>query len=186
MKRLPKRFHWTETERQYALASLLLVLLPLLAALQYRWLGQLGESERKQMQTGLRAAAARFGEDFDREVTIAYAAFLPDVATLEAFAADRLAQGYARWQATARYPLLVKAIYQADAGDDRQLRLSRFDPATRQMISSEWPAEMIEMRERMKEQFDRLREFTNQAAVAPRRPTCAVIHFCSKRIRPRC
>ena len=46
----------------------LLVLLPALAVLQYRWVGQVSVAERERMQRNLRNAAAQFRETFDGEV----------------------------------------------------------------------------------------------------------------------
>ena len=54
------------------LAATLLVLLPLLAVLQYRWLGEVSAGERERMQTNLRTSADRFCADFDRELTNVY------------------------------------------------------------------------------------------------------------------
>jgi len=49
------------------LVATLLVLLPLLAVLQYRWLGEVSAGERERMQANLRTSADRFCADFDRE-----------------------------------------------------------------------------------------------------------------------
>src|ERR1051326_2112043 len=54
------------------LVTALLVLLPLLAVLQYRWLGEVSAGERERMQAFLKTSAERFCSDFDRELTNAY------------------------------------------------------------------------------------------------------------------
>src|SRR5262245_14636123 len=54
------------------LVAALLVLLPLLAVLQYRWLGEVSQAERERMQANLRTSAERLCSDFDRELTAAY------------------------------------------------------------------------------------------------------------------
>ncbi|MGH9843147.1 MAG: sensor histidine kinase [Blastocatellia bacterium] len=163
-------FLLAETKGQFLLVGVLLLLAPLLAALQYRWLGQLSESEQKQMTAGLRVAAARFGEDFDQEITAAYAAFLPDFVQPDASAAGRLASGYARWQTAARYPRLVKTVYQTEgqteAGDARALTLARFNPATQQMEACAWPPEMAALQAKLTRQRDRFREFMLRPAGA--------------------
>src|SRR5215475_9708049 len=65
---------------KYHLASLLIIialvpLVVLLATLQYKWLGQISESEREKKRITLQKDAQRFGEDFDREITRAYLYF---------------------------------------------------------------------------------------------------------------
>jgi signal transduction histidine kinase len=49
-------------------AATLLVSVPLLAFLQYRWLGQLGEQERDRMQGNLQMAAFHFARLFNEEI----------------------------------------------------------------------------------------------------------------------
>ncbi len=112
-----QRFAIPESKSQFILVTILLLLLPSLATLQYRWLGQLSESTQKQMKAGLRATAARFSEDFDREITEAYAAFLPAFDFEDENLQRRYAAGYARWRESARYPRLVKAVYLAEPDD---------------------------------------------------------------------
>ena len=43
----------------------LLVALVLLAALQYRWVGQVGEAERARLQASARSRAEQLAQDFD-------------------------------------------------------------------------------------------------------------------------
>ena len=50
------------------LVGLLLILLPTLAILQYRWIGEVSAAERERMESGLRAASDRFASDFDGEL----------------------------------------------------------------------------------------------------------------------
>ena len=45
-----------------------LLLLPVLAVLQYRWVGQVSQAERERMQANLLKITTRFAEDFDHEV----------------------------------------------------------------------------------------------------------------------
>src|SRR5262249_8711071 len=55
-----------------AVAALVLVL-GLLATLQYRWVGQVGEAERARLQEAARTRVGQLAQDFDREVTRAFA-----------------------------------------------------------------------------------------------------------------
>src|SRR6185295_7939141 len=61
--------------RMMFLLAAMAVLLPLLAALQYYWLGQVSEAATERLQTSLRASANRFRQDFNREFIRAYLNF---------------------------------------------------------------------------------------------------------------
>jgi hypothetical protein len=50
------------------LTAALLVLLPALAVLQYRWVGQVSEAERDRMERNVRTAAFQFRGAFDTEI----------------------------------------------------------------------------------------------------------------------
>ncbi|PYS17755.1 MAG: hypothetical protein DMG11_34365 [Acidobacteria bacterium] len=57
------------------LAAVLLVLLPLLAWLQYEWIGQVSEGDRERMNASLRRSSNQFREDFDREIARIFSMF---------------------------------------------------------------------------------------------------------------
>jgi hypothetical protein len=103
----------------------LLILLSILAALQYRWLGEVSEAEKERMQARMHSSAARFARDFDRELTRALAALGPGGPTRR----DRESYGErrARWRSSALFPDLVRAVFVASPGDDRGLQLFRVE-----------------------------------------------------------
>src|SRR5262245_23370411 len=96
------------------LAGVLLVLVPLLAYLQYEWIGRVSEGDRDRMQASLRRASNQFAEDFDRQIAEVFSAF--QVAPLQPRSAllTEYAGLYARWKQRARYSRLVSDIYIAD------------------------------------------------------------------------
>ena len=49
------------------LAAVVMLLVPLLAWLQYQWLGQVSEAERERMQRTLETSAAQFAREARRE-----------------------------------------------------------------------------------------------------------------------
>jgi signal transduction histidine kinase len=144
-------------------AAALLGLILLLAVLQYQWLGQISEAERAQRRATLAAGAVEFAQDFDREITRAYLLFQTDLPfgsrVGEEELAERFAARYDRWQATARFPRLLKEFYafsQDDAGagarESREpgaAQLHRFDPATRRLEPVEWPQTMQNWRDHL-------------------------------------
>src|SRR6185436_5861173 len=95
----------------FAIAGALLGLILLLATLQYRWLGQISGADRDRMTALLNTRAAAFGEDFDRELTRAFLMFQLDPVQQDRSAAVGLASRYDRWQATARFPKMIRDVY---------------------------------------------------------------------------
>ncbi len=127
-----------------AVVMVVTALMALLATLQYRWLGQISEAERQRMSSTLNTGAAELALDIDRELTRAYLLFQVEPGSDDALAA-RLQERYERWQATARFPRLVKDIYVFSASESnasRRLRL--FDPKAHRLIPAEWPASMAD------------------------------------------
>jgi signal transduction histidine kinase len=138
-----------------AVAAALLGLIALLATLQYRWLGRISDAERERMTTTLTARANAFALDFDRELTLAYMLFqvepgLPG-AEPEPDPPARLASHYDRWQATARYPKLIRDVYVASRETDAAATLQRFNPATRRVEAVEWPGALAPIRAQLAE-----------------------------------
>ena len=133
--------------------GLLLLLLPLLAALQYRWLGQVSDGEREQLKLNIRTTARRFAQDFDRELTLAYAAFAPGPSSQGEIDQQDYLERYSRWQATAQHPQLVREIFLARLDDNNRLALKRLNPELHQFIPREWPEEMHPLRQRLEQHF---------------------------------
>jgi len=120
---------------QVVVAAGLLMLLPLLALMQYRLLGKVSQAERERMRASLQVSADRFSLDFDQEIIRIYSAFLvtpspapsaasPDLATSRGATRpdaratsipDRTGQlltsAYARWHETTAYPRLIDGVY---------------------------------------------------------------------------
>src|SRR5438105_12877940 len=90
------------------LVGLLLVLLPTLAILQYRWIGEVSAAERDRLESSLRAASDRFASDFDGELARISTAFQ----IRDGFPEDGSAvlERYQSWSESASYPRLIRSI----------------------------------------------------------------------------
>ena len=117
----------------FAIAGALLGLILLLATLQYRWLGQISGADRDRMTALLNTRAAAFAEDFDRELTRAYLMFQLDPMQRDQSPAAGIAARYDRWQATARFPKMIKDVYLVPSQTtvNESGLLQRFNPSTR-------------------------------------------------------
>src|SRR5919107_5494002 len=112
------------------IAGALLGLIALLATLQYRWLGQISGAERDRMRTTLNTRASGFGEDVDREVTRAYLLFQLDAMQDEPALVGRIGARYDRWQATSRFPRMIKDLYVVTSAESAARILQRFNATT--------------------------------------------------------
>ncbi|MEW5978860.1 MAG: HAMP domain-containing sensor histidine kinase [Acidobacteriota bacterium] len=126
----------------------LVVLLGVLAVLQYRWMGQVSRAEKERMQASLRAGAENFSRDFDREIARAHFTFdlalPPDLSPPSNSISEmalRIAGKHHHWQQTAPFPGLIKAVYFSESGRD-STRLFRFDSGSGELHQEEWPAEL--------------------------------------------
>ena len=133
-----------------SLAVVLLGLLALLATLQYKWLGQISEADSERRHASLNAGAAEFAQDLDRELTRAYLLFQTEPGTDEELAL-RFAARYDQWQASARFPKLLKEFFVFSHGAEQEPRLRRFDPASRTFSDTEWPTSMADWRRQLVE-----------------------------------
>jgi len=128
----------------------LVVSLAWLAALQYRWVGQLGEAEGNRIKAHLRAVAERCGREIDEEITGLYRAFLllPSEDQMWREAPEQvIGSKYEQWLKTAAHPELLSGIWltkdRLASGSD----LARFDFDTRRLTDCEWPAKLSELRD---------------------------------------
>ena len=132
------------------IAGALVGLIALLATLQYRWLGQIAGAERERMKATLNTRATAYAQDVDRELTRAYLLFQLDAIQPDEGAAAGVAARHDRWQATARFPRMIKEVYLVpppapDAAAPAP-PLQRYNAATRFIEPAEWPASAKEIR----------------------------------------
>ena len=130
-----------------ASAAALVVLLALLATLQYRWIGQVSELQRQRLEANLTSAGVHLSEDFDREVTRAFLYFHPEPPQGPEDARRRVVRQLRRWRAEAPFPGLLRDLYYAEKGEDGEVRLevvrgTDFQAAT-------WPPELERVREHL-------------------------------------
>jgi hypothetical protein len=144
------------------LVAALIALLPLLAVLQFRWLGEVSQAERDRMQASLKTAVSNFSQDFDYELTRAYMTFQLDSRTQHERDWQNYALRYEQWMKAAPYPQLVSNIYLAEPlsqpfAPDR-LQLYRFDRSSASFAATDWPASLEQMHASLQQEFDAVRQ----------------------------
>jgi signal transduction histidine kinase len=128
-----------------AVVALLVTLLALLAALQYRWTGEVERAEEERARSALLRAAWSVSGELDGELGHLYGRFVPRSADL----ATELPVRLAAWRATALEPRLLREVLVARRnGDD--WKLERWDE-TGGSAPFAWPAELAPLRERLME-----------------------------------
>lgn len=134
------------------LVTALLILLPLLAVLQYRWLGEVSAAERERMQANLKTSAERVCADFDRELTNAFVQLQSPVLPNSDQPAADFTSRYRRWMASAPNPRLISSIYRTSYDETGRLKLLRFDEPSNVFEPSEWPENLLPLRHRFETQ----------------------------------
>jgi hypothetical protein len=146
VKKIYNNLSWSQ-----ALIGALLVLLVLLATLQYYWLGEVSVGDRDRMQSLVDVGAVRFGEDFDLEVARMYMTFQIDAQAVLARQWERYAQRYDHWEQHAPYRKLVGDIYLVELYQNGRVNLSLFNSSSRRFAPAKWPATMVDLHTRFEQ-----------------------------------
>jgi len=125
------------------------ILLPVLAVLQYRWLGELSQAERERLQANIRTGAEQFRQDFDQEILRTVLTFQMETGDETPGLKAELAGKYDSWVSHAPYAKLVRAVLLAERSPDGTFRLSRFQPESGDLQLCDWPAELAPWRDRI-------------------------------------
>jgi len=127
----------------------LVLLVGVLAFFQYKWLGQVSESERDRLRTTLNQRAREFADDFDRDIGGAYSSLQISGSAVATKDWESFAKRYDQWKGSARFPQLIRNIYlTADPASSEPLL--QFDPDARTFRAAAWPAELTAIKERVR------------------------------------
>jgi signal transduction histidine kinase len=130
------------------LLAAMAVLLPLLAALQYYWLGQVSEAATERLQISLRAGANRFRQDFNREFIRAYLNFQMDSGALPHDIEQYHLERFEHWNQTAPYPRLISEVLVVNYDEQGRPRLSRLKANAKGLDLIEWSGEFMNLHDR--------------------------------------
>ena len=114
----------------------LLVMLGVLAWLQYVWLGQISDAERERLQRVVRSDTERFTEDFNREIQNAYFNFQTSADLWRAANWNEFNERYRFWRSKTAYQDLIKNIYFTEAGENKPL--FRYNPEKGEFAPADW------------------------------------------------
>lgn len=125
--------------------ALLVVLVGVLAILQYRWLTQVSDAERDRRQAWLRQHAEQFANDFDSEISRLYLTLQNQAGAVIAEEPEAFARSYDGWRERASFPQMVRTIYAVDASSGAP-KIREFRPDHRAFVEVSWPAELAAIR----------------------------------------
>ncbi len=125
-----------------ALIVATLALLPVLAALQYKWVGQVSDAERDRLLMSVRNNTSRMCQDLNRELMQPFTLFMGPGAE------DELPQRIAEWRSSSPSRDLVANFYLADFSDEH-LQLRQYDPASHRFNAIAWPERFQLLRQRL-------------------------------------
>ena len=130
------------------LVAVVLLLVPALAWLQYRWVGQVSEAERERMQRTLRTAAAQFATAFDTELSRAVIGLQIEGAVARAENWTAYAERYTNWTERTPDPRLVREVLLVDAATSRGREATRPGEARHNRRSDDGPVTPEQLRVR--------------------------------------
>ncbi len=131
----------------YLVAGAALLLLPLMAILQYKWIGQVSDAERERRERTLKQATAQVAKDLDVELIRAFGGLQVDGEAIGSDDWTEYAERAKAWRAAATTPALVRDVLLADrVGTD--LRLRRWDQAAARFVPADWPSDLEGLRTR--------------------------------------
>lgn len=117
-----------------------LVLVPL-AALQYRWIGEIAQAERERRQAHLRAAVEGFAREFDEQMGRIFRTLVsePQYPVQPSLLMDPMIDAR-----------LVRNFYLAEADSEGGYDLFAYESGTGRLLPAAWPKEFEPLRERMR------------------------------------
>lgn len=131
----------------YLVAGGALLLLPVMAALQYRWIGQVSDAERERRERTLKQATMQVAQDLDVELIRAFGGLVVDGDALRTDDWTGYAERTDAWRAASSTPELVRDVLLVDRSGPA-LRLRRWDANGRTFVLADWPAELEALRAR--------------------------------------
>src|SRR5262249_43955670 len=130
------------------LVGLLLILLPALAILQYRWIGEVSAAERDRLHSTLRESAGRFAGDFGAELGRITMSFQ----IRDGFPENGrgLLQRYQSWSESSPYPQIIRSIDVMRTSQDAPPEFYRVNLKSGELESAPLPKEFENFRERFR------------------------------------
>jgi len=127
--------------------GLLVVLVCVLAVLQYNWIGEISVNEQKQVQYDLQAAVNKLSSAFNADLSAAAEALQPTDQQVQEMGREKAYESrYSQWKSTAPHPRMFRRAALVIPEKDR-LVLRMFNADTRALEPAEWPSDWTAARD---------------------------------------
>lgn len=171
------------------LAAVVIVLVPSLAWLQYRWVGQVSEAAHERMQRSLRTSVAQFATAFDGELSRALVGLQVEGTTARNEDWASYAQRYSSWADRSADARMVRDVLLVDiaphpkrarrrSSDEdvapEHLRLRQWDNDRRAFVTATWTGDLAAMRAPLAEHLGDIRHLRGQPGPARYRRDIAI------------
>ena len=130
-----------------------------LAVVQYRWIGQLTESDRGRMQASLEVSVRQFRQEFNRELLGLGGAFRPDFRAVVDQNWEVYAERWEVWMQTSPYANLLSQVFVWHSTGDGSPELLRLNQNSKQFEPAGWPARFEAVSEIVESQAGPRRRF---------------------------
>ena len=147
MKELLTALLWHRSRLPLILVGAFAILLPVLAVVQYRWIGQLSEAERERLNARLKDSVVNFTEEFNANTARLYVSLLPNRLN-EPATAEMVAKRIENWQNNNQHAAILKNVYRSSGGERGTENIETFDVLNHVWKATVWPAWLLKMREK--------------------------------------
>jgi signal transduction histidine kinase len=129
--------------------SVLVILVCVLGFLQYRWIGEISQMERKKLQDTLQTSLNEVSRDFNSELASTAASLMPTNAEADRMGREQAYEHrYTQWKNSSPTPRLFSRIAIAwDQNGELTLRMLNLEAGT--FETAEWPAAWLPMRDQI-------------------------------------
>ncbi len=146
MKELLTALLWHRSRLPLILVGAFAILLPVLAFVQYRWIGQLSESEHERLNTHLKDSVTHFTQEFNTDTARLYVSLLPTRPNEDSL--EAMPVRLESWQINNPHSALLKNIYRSGGGERGTETLQVYDQIQQQWQDAVWPEWLAKMREK--------------------------------------
>lgn len=105
--------------------------------MQYRWIAELREAERRQFELSLKSTADHFAEDFVSELLRVVTAFQLEYRSRSELLSDQLKDAYEQWVGSAPHPGLIQQLLIVRPAETEP-RAYRFEPTSGALRAMPW------------------------------------------------
>ncbi|MFN7937057.1 MAG: HAMP domain-containing sensor histidine kinase [Bryobacteraceae bacterium] len=157
----------TDKNKRYAQLSwlfvaVLVVLLAILGVLQYRWIGEVSVADRQRLRASLQASLQRLSQDFNSELSTAFATLIPYPSQFEELERiEAYSSAHQQWKTSSPHTRLFRRLAVA-VPEKNDIDLYLLNPTSGEYEKQPWPAEW-------KGFYDRLHARLNDEGPGPPR-----------------